>query len=402
MNRPMCRTVSDAVHVLDAIVGYDNNDPQATRSASKYIPHGGYSQFLKPNGLKGKRLGIVRDLFFQFSDKLVKHTSEQNLQTLRQNGAVLVDNLEIANLNTILDYILRGELTALLAEFKISLNDYLRELVASPVRSLAAVIAFNKKFSDVEKIKEFGQDLFLASEATNGIGDLEKKALRNLTKLTRNGFEKLMEQNKLDAIVTAGANVASVLAIGGFPGITVPAAYDRKGVPIGICFGGLKGFEPRLIEIAYAFEQATKTNEELNEVMDRWIRTMLKRLEDFSRNEFEKLMKEHELNVIITPSSRFFPILAIGGYPGITVPAGYGSDGMPFGIRIGGLKGTEPALSLSLLKQDMLSRKLQRFAGHLLLVVMFITKVNYSNSDRCLSRLQLWKFGKVDLACSSQ
>ncbi|PIN24856.1 Amidase [Handroanthus impetiginosus] len=202
---------------------------QDTVGNSKYIPHDGYSQFLKLNGLKGKRLGIVRDLFFQFSDRLVKHTFEQHLQTLS------------------------------IVSCKISLNDYLKELVASPVRSLAAVIAFNKKFSDVEKIKEFGQDLFLASEATTGIGDLEKKALRNLTKLTRNGFEKLMKQNKLGAIVAAGANAATVLAIGGFPGITVPAAYDRKGVPIGICFGGLKGFEPRLIEIAYTFEQATKS-----------------------------------------------------------------------------------------------------------------------------------------------
>ncbi|PIN24858.1 Amidase [Handroanthus impetiginosus] len=252
-------TVSDAVHVLDAIVGYDYNDPQATKSASKYIPHGGYSQFLKPNGLKGKRLGIVRNPFFVFSDRHVKQTFERHLLTLRQSGATLVDNLEIANINTIFVSTLSGEETALLAEFKISLNDYLKELVTSPVRSLAEVIAFNEKFSDVEKIKEFGQDTFLASEATNGIGDLEKKALRNLTTLTRNGFEKLMKQNKLDAIVTAGADVAPVLAIGGFPGITVPAAYDRKGVPIGICFGGLKGFEPRLIEIAYAFEQATKS-----------------------------------------------------------------------------------------------------------------------------------------------
>lgn len=67
-----------------------------------------------------------------------------------------------------------------------------------------------------------------------------------------------MEKNKLDALVAAGPDVATVLAIGGFPGIVVPAAYDGKGVPIGICFGGLKGSEPKLIEIAYGFEQATK------------------------------------------------------------------------------------------------------------------------------------------------
>lgn len=107
-------------------------------------------------------------------------------------------------------------------------------------------------------IKEFGQDIFLAAEATNGIGDEEKAALANLERLTRDGFEKLVKRYKLDALVTPGADIAPVLAIGGFPGINVPAGYDKKGVPFGINFGGLKGSEPKLIEIAFGFEQATK------------------------------------------------------------------------------------------------------------------------------------------------
>ncbi|KAL8060229.1 hypothetical protein ABFX02_02G011200 [Erythranthe guttata] len=255
---PICRTVSDAVHVLDAIVGFDSNDAQATRIGSQYIPYGGYTQFLKVDGLEGKRLGIVRDPFFTFSDKLLEQTFQQHLQTLRQNGAILVDNLEIANIDTILNATLSGEAIALLAEFKISLNTYLKELVASPVRSLAEVIAFNQEFSDVEMIKEFGQEIFLASEATNGIEDLEKKAISSVENLTRNGFEKLMIENKLDALMSVGPSIAPVLAIGGFPGITVPAAYNSKKIPVGISFGGLKGSEPKLIEIAYGFEQATK------------------------------------------------------------------------------------------------------------------------------------------------
>ncbi len=109
-----------------------------------------------------------------------------------------------------------------------------------------------------EKIQEFGQDIFLAAQATNGIGNTERAALANLAELTRDGFQKLMWDNKLDAVVTPGAGVAPVLAIGGFPGINVPAGYDYKGVPFGINFGGLKGTEPRLIQIAYGFEQATK------------------------------------------------------------------------------------------------------------------------------------------------
>ena len=109
-----------------------------------------------------------------------------------------------------------------------------------------------------EKIKEFGQDVFLAAEATNGIGNTEKSALQNLQRLTEEGFEKVMKENKLDALVTPGPNAAPVLAIGGFPGISVPAGFDQSGVPFGICFGGLKGSEPKLIEIGYGFEQATK------------------------------------------------------------------------------------------------------------------------------------------------
>lgn len=85
-------------------------------------------------------------------------------------------------------------------------------------------------------IKEFGQIIFLAAEATTGIGEKEKKAILNLANLSRNGFEKLMNENKLDALVTVGPSFAPVLAIGGFPGISVPAAYDSKGVPVTVWF----------------------------------------------------------------------------------------------------------------------------------------------------------------------
>lgn len=107
-------------------------------------------------------------------------------------------------------------------------------------------------------LDELGQVIFLAAEATNGIGMDETKAILSLEKLSRDGLEKLMRDHKLDAIVTPSPFCAPVLAIGGYPGITVPAAYDSNGVPRGICFGGLKGSEPKLIEIAYGFEQATK------------------------------------------------------------------------------------------------------------------------------------------------
>lgn len=112
-------------------------------------------------------------------------------------------------------------------------------------------------FACQEMLKEFGQSLFLASEATNGSDIAYMKAIKNMKKLNK-GYEKMMRSNKLDAFVTPSPNCSPVLAVGGYPGITVPAGYDSNGVPLGICFGGLKGSEPKLIEIAYGFEQATK------------------------------------------------------------------------------------------------------------------------------------------------
>ena len=73
---------------------------------------------------------------------------------------------------------------------------------------------------------DYGQDQFIKSEATNGIGKAEKAALEKLAKLTREGFVKLMTKNKLDALVSPGYSVSSILAVGGFPGVIVPAGFD--------------------------------------------------------------------------------------------------------------------------------------------------------------------------------
>ena len=97
----------------------------------------------------------------------------------------------------------------------------------------------------------------MAAQHTSGIGPAERSAIANMTQLSRKGLERLMIEKQLDAVVTPDANISPILAIGGYPGISVPAGYDLHGNPFGICFGGLKGSEPKLIEIAYAFEQTT-------------------------------------------------------------------------------------------------------------------------------------------------
>jgi len=198
-------------------------------------------------------------------------------------GAILVDNLEIPSMNVINDAMQSGERALMLAEFKLSLNSYLSELATSPVRSLSDIIEFNKKhpvevnighrkdfifihnyhahlifyvlsfniniqllyYWSQERMAEFGQDYLLQSEATNGIGPTEDHAILKLNKLCKRGLEKIMQDNQLDAIVAPGASAHSLLAIGGYPAITVPAGYAANGVPFAICFGGLKGSDLR-------------------------------------------------------------------------------------------------------------------------------------------------------------
>ncbi|PSS12063.1 Amidase [Actinidia chinensis var. chinensis] len=132
--------------------------------------------------------------------------------------------------------------------------------VVTKLRKVGAIILGKASLSEWANFRSINApDGWSArAEATNGIGDTEKAALLNLAKLTRDGFEKTMRYKQLDAVVTPGSAAAPVLAIGGFPGITVPAGFDDNRVPFGITFGGLKGSEPKLIEIAYGFEQATQ------------------------------------------------------------------------------------------------------------------------------------------------
>ncbi|PVH32154.1 hypothetical protein PAHAL_9G332700 [Panicum hallii] len=270
---PITRTVSDVVHVLEAIVGYDARDAEATRKASQYIPEGGYRQSLKIDGLRGKRLGILRKDFFRFPlGSVQEKVFSEHFAIISKMGANLVDNLDIPSMNVINDAVQSGERALMLAEFKLSLNSYLSELAKSPVRSLSDIIDFNNKhpievhiillyvhlISLLIFLAEFGQDYLIQSDATNGIGRTEERAIARLNKLCKRGLEKVMQDNLLDAIVAPGASAHSLLAIGGYPAITVPAGYASNGVPFAICFGGLKVSEPKLIEIAYSFEQATK------------------------------------------------------------------------------------------------------------------------------------------------
>ncbi|KAL3843383.1 hypothetical protein ACJIZ3_000786 [Penstemon smallii] len=220
--------ISDAVYVLDVIAGFDPRD-EATSEGAKFIPRG------------GKRLGIVRHPFVEKIHGTAElEAFELHVDSLRQQGAKVLDNMKIENIDIILEPNHSGEISVIMADFKTSINIYLKELLDSPVRSLKDVIAFNECNAELRRRHKLDA------------------IVSKLDSLCLNGLEKLMKEHKLDAIVTPGSRACAVFAIGGYPAITVPAGYERDGMPFGICFGGLKGAEPKLIEISYAFEQATQ------------------------------------------------------------------------------------------------------------------------------------------------
>lgn len=261
---PMCRTVADAAAVLSAVVGTDPTDA-ITSQASKGAAD--YTKFLNKDGLKGKRIGVMRQYFG--TNERLDHLMESQIEILKNGGATVVD-VTIADFGKFGD----AEFEVLLYEFKADLNKYLANR-GGPMKSLADLINFNEANADKE-MRYFGQDIFAKAEAK---GDLETRAYRlallQSKVLTQDqGIDVVMDNDKLDAIVapsnspswlidlisgdspTQYVGSSSYPAVSGYPNITVPAGFIAD-LPIGISFMGKAFTEPKLIEIAYSYEQMT-------------------------------------------------------------------------------------------------------------------------------------------------
>jgi amidase len=264
---PMCRTVADAATLLTALAGEDPRDAATKEGHGKIPPD--YTKFLDANALKGARLGVARK-YFGFSDDVDK-LMNASIEELKKLGAVIVDPADLPTHGKFDD----SEFEVLLFELKADLNAYLSSLGPSaPVKSLKDVIDFNEKNKEKE-MPWFGQDILIKAE---GKGPLTTKAyvdaLTKNHKLARTeGIDAIMNQHKLDAIIApAGAPAwitdwingdhsiggsSNAAAVAGYPNITVPAGYVH-GLPVGISFFGKAWSEPKLIGLAYSFEQATK------------------------------------------------------------------------------------------------------------------------------------------------
>jgi len=262
---PMCRTVADAATLLGALSAADPDD-SATKARPGKLPSD-YTQFLDRAGLRGARVGVVRKLF-EYSETAAPVMTAA-LDAMKHEGAVLIDPVEIASLGKFDD----SELDVLLHEFKADLNAYLKANGA-PVRSLAELIVRNEALASSE-MQYFGQDLFVKAQKKGPLTDKAYlDALAKNHRLTRTeGIDAVMDKHRLDALVAMTAGPAwltdlvdgdhdtggssSIAAVAGYPNINVPAGFVF-GLPVGISFFGRAWSEPKLLRIAYAFEQSTK------------------------------------------------------------------------------------------------------------------------------------------------
>jgi amidase len=262
---PMARTVEDVAICLGVLTGSDKNDTRTLASAGKSLSD--YSPNLRKDGLKGKRIGVIRNSG-GFSDK-VDTLMIQAIADMRTQGAevIEVDAPKSSEYND-------ASFEVLLYEFKDGLNKYFSGLGENaPVKNMSELIEFNK--SDPTELRYFNQKIL---EMADKKGDLSspdyKKALEKMLKGTReNGIDKMMNINDLDALIAPTGSPAwktdlilgdhfvggssSLAAISGYPAITVPMGFIDN-LPVGITFFGRAWSEPVLLEIAFSYEQVTK------------------------------------------------------------------------------------------------------------------------------------------------
>jgi amidase len=277
----------------------DPNDPATGVCA--VAPDGDYTAHLREDGLRGARIGIPRAYYYEpisldgrafggLSDEEAALMAEA-VAALERAGATVVDPADVPSLVdpdpsssfAAWDICVGGEQAkgadaTCSINFKYGMkrdfNAWLESLGESaPVRSLTELRAWNLAHADAGALR-YGQSRFdisdemdVEADRARNVADMAKDRLLSRTR----GIDAVLEQHDLDAILTPGSRGAGLAARAGTPIIVVPfgfvpndggppfpVGFDPRPAPFGVGFSGAACSEPRLIEIAYAFEQATR------------------------------------------------------------------------------------------------------------------------------------------------
>ncbi|WP_210131966.1 amidase [Stenotrophomonas rhizophila] len=261
---PITRSVADAAALLTAMAGRDDADPATATMPGRAVYD--YTARLNPDGLRGARIGVLHGPLDQQPG--VAPALQHAIGVLRDAGAVVVP-VQLPTEGQWED----AERLVLLHEFKAGMQRYLTRHQA-PVRDLDAIIAFNRTHADKELVL-FGQDLMETAAQAGGLGSPEYIAARTQARRLAGpeGIDAVLKAERLDALVAPTTGTAwpirtghgddfpggsySAAAVAGYPSLTVPMAHVN-GLPLGLLFMGTAWSEPKLIELAYDYEQRTR------------------------------------------------------------------------------------------------------------------------------------------------
>lgn len=265
---PHGRTVADAAAVLGALVGVDPRDPATAASAGHFFTD--YTQFLDPNALKGARLGVARQTFTGANEK-TDAGFEEAIAIAKSAGAVIIDPTDLPSAADLFAGV--DETTVLFYDFPFDIAAYLATRTGLSVHNLDDLIAFNNAHADIE-MPYFGQEIFLICQNSGITAAQAAQSLINAHKLARDqGIDAVLQQFNLDAIITPTNQPSwttdlidgdhfqvadsTPAAVAGYPHITVPGG-SAFGLPLGLSFTGTAWSEPKLIALAFSFEQAAQ------------------------------------------------------------------------------------------------------------------------------------------------
>jgi amidase len=283
---PLTRTVQDAALLLNVLAAADPLDP----STAELRRPADYTSFLDRDGLKGARIGVPSDpsdpannFYYGPLPPRAAAVMRDAVAVLEREGATVVrtniptegwiggPGTEMAILNRNPESATKNQPArrpiVFIYELKHHLNLYLRDWAAgTEMHSIADIIAFNAGHAD--RALRFGQDIFLAAEATRGdLSELEYVSARQMDlRASRTlGLDAYMDEHRLDAVLFPAMSGAAIAAKAGYPSVQVPAGFitgirdkETPDYPYGATFTGRAWSEPILLRLAYAFEQATQ------------------------------------------------------------------------------------------------------------------------------------------------
>jgi amidase len=283
---PLTRTVRDAAILLNVLAAADPLDP-ATAELQRPAD---YTSFLGRDGLRGARIGVpsdpsdpANDFYYGALPQRAAAVMREAIAVLEHEGATVVraniptegwiggPGTEMAILNRNPESPTKNQPArrpvVFVYELKHDLNLYLRDWAAgTEMHSIADIVAFNT--GNPDRALRFGQDIFLAAEATRGdLSELEYVSARQMDlRASRTlGLDAYMDEHRLDAVLFPAATGAAIAAKTGYPSVQVPAGFvagirdkETPDYPYGATFTGRAWSEPILLRLAYAFEQATQ------------------------------------------------------------------------------------------------------------------------------------------------